>query len=141
MKRIVSIIMLLALAAAFCACGSKSYGAHACTGKWKCVVAPIQMKFNEIRLELTDTSFTYTLVAEKSTTVMNGTARDIGEKSMVLYVETQQQLDGATGRVIQERTVDAKESENNPVYANLLDDGRLEMTAQGTDLQFEREAA
>jgi|GEM_PF-4982283 len=139
MKKIVSIIMLLALAAAFCACG-KSYGNHACAGKWKCVVAPIQMKFSDIRLELTDTSFTYTLVAEKSTTVMSGSAKNIGEKNMVLYMETQQQLDGTTGRVIQERTVDAKESENNPVYANLLDNGRLEMTAQGTDLQFEREA-
>ncbi|MBQ1639002.1 MAG: hypothetical protein II101_04950, partial [Ruminococcus sp.] len=91
----------------------------------------------DIRLELTDTSFTYTLVAEKSTTVMTGTAKNIGEKSMVLYVVTQQQLDGTTSRVMQERTVDAKESEKNPVYANLLDNGRLEMNAQGTELQFE----
>ncbi len=39
---------------------------------------------------------------------------------------------------MQERTVDAKESEKNPVYANLLDNGRLEMNAQGTEIQFER---
>ncbi len=96
------------------------------------------MKYSDIRLELTDTSFTYTLVAEKSTTVMTGTAKSIGEKSMVLYVVTQQQLDGTTSRVMQERTVDAKESEKNPVYANLLDNGRLEMNAQGTEIQFER---
>ena len=104
MKRILSVIMLLALAAALCACGN-SYGSHACAGKWKCVSAPIQMKYSDIRLELTDTSFTYTLVAEKSTTVMTGTAKSIGEKSMVLYVVTQQQLDGTTSRVMQERTV------------------------------------
>ena len=137
MKRILSVIMLLALAAAICACGN-SYGSHVCAGKWKCVSAPIQMKYSDIRLELTDTSFTYTLVAEKSTTVMTGTAKNIGEKSMVLYVDTQQQLDGTTSRVIQERTVDAKESEKNPVYATLLDNGRLEMNAQGTEIQFER---
>ena len=132
MKRILSVIMLLALAAALCACGN-SYGSHACAGKWKCVSAPIQMKYSDIRLELTDTSFTYTLVAEKSTTVMTGTAKSIGEKSMVLYVVTQQQLDGTTSRVMQERTVDAKESEKK----NLLDNGRLEMNAQGTEIQFE----
>lgn len=105
--------MLLALAVAFCACG-KRYGNHACAGKWKCVSAPIQMNYSDIRLELTDTSFTYTLVAEKSTTVMTGTAKNIGEKSMVLYVDTQRQLDGTTSRVMQERTVDAKESEKIP---------------------------
>lgn len=135
MKRIVSVIMLLALAAALCACG-KSYGVHACAGKWKCVSAPVQMNYSDIRLELTDTSFTYTLVGEKDTTVMTGTAKSIGDDRMVLYIGTQQQLDGDTSRVIQERTVDAKESEKNPVYAALLDNGRLELSAQDTELQF-----
>ncbi len=138
MKKAIAILLLVAAAALMlCACGGKT-GKNNCTGSWKCVDIPETMQFKTVTIDITDTSFTYTLTGDKTSTVVSGEAKATGDDSMVLYMQLQQQINNADKKVLQEKRAESSGSDADPVYASLGDDGKLTLTANTMKLVFKR---
>lgn len=139
MKKTVSIILLIAAAALMlCACGAKSGGSHACAGSWECLEIPSDMKAKTVTLELTDTSFTYSLGGDTTTIVIEGEAKTTGDKSMVLYMQNKKEVNNADRKVLRERKAEASTTDADPVYAQLNADGTLSLSAVQTQLTLVR---
>ena len=129
-----SALILIICAAILCACGSKS----SFDGKWSCVKIPAKMGFSEVVIEIDGTDFTYTMTGDDTTTVMEGHGKITGSDSMVLYVDSQKQIQNSDKTVINEKVMEASESESQPVDVKLEKSGNLTLSGGTTKLEFKK---
>lgn len=107
-------------------------------GKWNCTDIPENMNLEQITLEIKDGSFVYTTVDSKTTAVAQGSVKETGSNTAMLYIEKQKKIQNSDKKLISQIDVEQSIAESQAVNVTFTDENNLTLKAVTLELKFER---
>ena len=90
-------------------------------GKWNCTDIPENMNLEQITLEIKDGSFVYTTVDSKTTAVAQGSVKETGSNTAMLYIEKQKKIQNSDKKLISQIDVEQSIAESQAVNVTFTD--------------------